>query len=150
MTLTAAKLRSIVNMLADPGSAANAASILAAEARTRGVLVADLIAQATILAPSSPSPAPEPAAPPTAPTWRDVEPIDDGGPYVRRIDVDHLGLVAEVIAETEKAWLVETPTGSEAWLAKSQCQHHGEDPRGRAILIVPRWLAFKIGLRVTP
>ena len=51
------QLRSVVNMLSDPGSAANAASILAREAKAQGVLVADLMMQATSPAPS-PSPAP--------------------------------------------------------------------------------------------
>jgi hypothetical protein len=147
MTLSAQKLRSIVNMLSDPGSAANAAHILATEARARGVLVADLIAQTTALAPPA-AQAPEPAAPPTAPIWQDVAPIDDGGPNAKRIDFEHVGLVTEIIHATDKAWLVETPSGGEAWLAKSQCEHHGEDHRGRAILVMPRWLARKVG--VTP
>ena len=151
MSLSAQKLRGVINLLADPMQAASAAGILAKEAKERGVLVADLIAQATVPTPTPSAPrAPDPgaAAPPAAPTWRDVEPIDDGGPYVRRIDFEHVGLVAEIIHETDKAWLMETPSGGEAWLAKSQCQHHGEDPNGRAILVVPRWLARKIG--VTP
>jgi hypothetical protein len=36
MTLTATKLRAVVNLLSDPGSAANAAGILAREAKERG------------------------------------------------------------------------------------------------------------------
>jgi hypothetical protein len=147
VTLSAKQLRGVVNLLADPLQAASAAGILAKEARERGVLVADLIAQTTAPTPI-PSQAPEPAAPPTAPAWQDVTPIDGGGPYARRIDIDHVGLVSEVIAETEKAWLVETPAGAEAWLAKSQCQNHGQDHRGRVIFVLPRWLGRRIG--VTP
>jgi hypothetical protein len=44
-------------------------------------------------------------------------------------------VLTEIIDETDKTWLVETPAGGEAWLAKSQCQNHGEDHRGRAILM---------------
>jgi hypothetical protein len=88
MTLTTAKLRSIVNLLSDPGSAANAAGILAKEAKERGLLVAGLVAQ-TMAAPAPiPSPAPSPP-----PSWQ-VE------PYVKRIGPDHIGLVSEILAET--------------------------------------------------
>jgi hypothetical protein len=85
-------------------------------------------------------------APSTAPTWRDVEPIDDGGPYVKPIDASHIGLVGEVVAETDKAWLVERPGAAPAWLPKSQCQSHGQDQHGRTILILPVWLSRKLGL----
>jgi hypothetical protein len=142
MTLSAKQLRSVVNMLSDPGSAANAASILAREAKAQGVLVADLMMQATS---SAPSPAPAPAPPSTPPTWQDVG-GDDGGPYVKRIGPDHIGLVSEILAETDLAWLVEKPDGSEAWLAKSVVQNHGGDPQGRAILVLPKWLCRKIRL----
>jgi hypothetical protein len=37
MTLSAQKLRAVINMLSDPGSAANAARVLTQEARERGV-----------------------------------------------------------------------------------------------------------------
>ena len=39
MTLSAHQLRSVINMLSDPLSAANAAGILAREAKESGVLV---------------------------------------------------------------------------------------------------------------
>jgi hypothetical protein len=140
MILSATKLRAIVNLLSDPGSAANAAGILAREAQERGLLVADLVAQTMGSAPAAPPP---PSAPPR---WQDVEPADDGGPYVRRIDVDHVGLVGAILGETDKAWLVEKPDGSEAWLAKSVVQNQRGDPQGRAILVLPKWLCRKIGL----
>jgi hypothetical protein len=143
MTLSATKLRSIVNLLSDPGSAANAAAILAREAKERGLLVADLVAQ-TMAAPApTPSPSPAPSAPPS---WQDVEDEGSGGPYVKRIGPDLFGLVSEILNETDKAWLVEKPDGSEAWLAKSVVEHHGEDHCGRAILVIPKWLGRKIGL----
>jgi hypothetical protein len=145
MTLSATKLRAVVNMLSDPGSAANAASILAREAKERDCLVADLITQALAPTPAS-APSPEPAAPPTAPSWQDVEPIDDGGPYVERLSADHIGLVGIMVAETPKAWCVEAPKGADAWLPKSQCENHGEDTYGRGIFIIPTWLAKRGGI----
>ena len=103
MTLSAKKLVGVINLLSDPMQAANAAGILAREARECGVLVSALIAQVTTSSPVyNPLPPSQPA-PPTAPSFRDVEPIDAGGPYVRRIDVDHVGLVSEIVAETPKA-----------------------------------------------
>jgi hypothetical protein len=144
MTLSATKLRAIVNLLSDPGSAANAAGILAREAKERGVLVADLVAQSVGPAPS---PAPAPAPPSGPPSWRDVgDEEDEGGPYTKYIGPDHVGLVSEILAETDKAWLVEKPDCSEAWLAKSVVEHHGEGHQGRVILVLPRWLCRKIGL----
>ncbi len=139
MTLSAHQLRSVINMLSDPGSAANAAGILAREAKERGVLVADLVAQT--------APSPSPAAPAPKPRWQDVddEADDDGdSPIARRIDYNHYGLIAFIVAETIKAWCVETPGGRQAWLAKSIVEHHGEDPHGRAIFTLPSWLATKI------
>ena len=146
MTLSAAKLRSIVNLLSDPGSAANAAGILAREAKERGVLVADLIAQTVAPAPQASSSSPAPTPPSGPPTWQDVDDEDGDGPYTKRIDADHVGLVAAIEAETDKAWLVVTPSDDEMWLAKSVVDNHGEDPQGRAIFILPRWLARKGGL----
>ena len=114
MTLSATKLRAIVNLLSDPGSAANAASILAKEARERGLLVSNLVAQT--IAPASSTSSPPPSAPPR---WQDVGDEDDG-PYTKRIDADHIGLVGVLVAETPKAWCVETTNGADAWLPKSQ------------------------------
>lgn len=133
MTLTSAKLRSVVNMLSDPLSVGAAANILATEAKERGLLVADLVAEAL---------APPPAE--AAPSWGNV--ADEDGPYVKRIDALHVGLVAEIVHETEKARLVATPNGSEVWLPKSQCEDHGEDSIGRTILILPKWLARRAGI----
>jgi hypothetical protein len=132
MPLSAGKLRGIANLLSDPLQAGAAANILAAEARQRGILVADRIASALVSAPpAAPPPPPEPAAPPTAPSWQDVTPIDDGGPYIKRIGADHIGLVSWIVAETPEAWCAQTPEGNEAWLAKSVVEHHGEPVRCR-------------------
>jgi hypothetical protein len=109
MTLSATKLRAVVNLLADPLQAHAAANILATEAKARGVVVADLIASSAI-------------ALPPPPTFHDVE----GGSYVRRIDAEHIGVVAELLHETPKAWLVSKPSdGEPIWLPKSQCRRHG-------------------------
>jgi hypothetical protein len=62
MTLSSAKLRAVVNLLADPLQVHAAAHVLAEEAKARGVLVSDLIAG--ILAPTPP--------PPSAPEFSDV------------------------------------------------------------------------------
>jgi hypothetical protein len=150
VTLSVQKLRAVINMLSDAPSAAAAAHILAKEARERGLLVSDLIATALAPAPSvrPPEPSAPSTAPPTAPNWRDVEPIDDGGPYVKRLGGATIGLVGEVLAETDMAWLVETPDAEPAWLPKSRVENHGEDPFGRAILILPLWLGRRLGLRV--
>lgn len=93
--------------------------------------------------PSAPS---APSAPSTPPAWQDITPIDDGGSYATRIGADRVGLVGEVLAETTLAWRIETPNAEPAWLPKSQCEHHGEDPRGRTILVLPAWLARRAGL----
>jgi hypothetical protein len=142
VALSSQKLVAIVNLLSDPGSAANAASILAREAKERGVLVSTLIVQVTSTSPDAYTPPPPP--PSAAPSFNDVEPADDDtGPYVKRIGVDIVGLVSEILAETDKAWLALLPSGDEMWLAKSVVDNHGEDPQGRAIFILPRWLARK-------
>jgi hypothetical protein len=86
MTLSAQKLRAIVNLLSDPGSAANAASILAREAQGRGLLVSDLVAQTVGPTSSTSSPASQPTP---KPSWQDVDDEDDDGPYTKRIDADH-------------------------------------------------------------
>jgi hypothetical protein len=117
MTLSVKQLRSVVNLLSDSGSAANAAGILTREAQTRGILVADLVSGA--LASKPPSPPPRDPAPSTAPAFHDIEPVDDGGPYVK----------------------VQLPNGDEMWLAKSVVENHGDDRQGRAIFVIPKWLA---------
>ena len=132
MALSEEKLRKVVNMLSDPMQAHAAAHRLASEAKERGVLVADLIAELLT---------PPPMATPSyvAPTFSDVS-------TGRRVDRDTYGLQAFILHETGKAWLVEAPNGEDqAWLPKSECDHHGEDPMGRAILTVPMWLARKKG-----
>jgi hypothetical protein len=147
VTFSPAKLRAIVNLLADPLQASAAAHALTQEANRRRVLVADLVAEATVPAPSSPPITPDPA-PSTAPTWQDTSPID-GPTIVRRINADYVGLIARILHETEKAWLITTPAGKEAWLPKRPCQYHGDNGGGRAILIVPTWLAGRKGLTPT-
>jgi hypothetical protein len=135
MTLDSNKLRKIVNMLSDPGSAHVAANLLSVEAKARHILVSDLIAETL---------GPPPMA---TPTFTNVRTESDS-PFAgigQRIDRDHYGLQSYIRHETPKAWLVERPDGEDVWLPKSQCEHHGEDPDGRAILIVPAWLARKKG-----
>ena len=132
MDLSPAKLRAIVNLLADPLQAHAAAHLLSEAAKERHLLVSDLI-QMAMAPPSAVTKSIEAGAAASA----------DGGIAAvgRRIDRDHYGLRAFVAAETEKAWLVDGPGGEQTWLPKSQCEHHGEDAAGRAILIVPMWLA---------
>jgi hypothetical protein len=103
VTLSTQKLVGVINLLSDPMQAANAAGILAREAKERGLLPADLIGQVTGSAPAySPPPSPQPAAAhPTAPSFTDVADDNDGGPYVKRINADHIGLVSEILAETD-------------------------------------------------
>jgi hypothetical protein len=134
MTLTGGKLRAVVNLLADPLQSHAAAHALAVAAKERGVLVADLIQEAL-------------APPPQTPTLADV---DDGLSAIgRRIDEDHYGLRSFIKRQTDKAWLVERPPGGRVpasapmWLAKSPCQHHCKDATGRAIIVIPTWLARK-------
>jgi hypothetical protein len=149
MTLNSAKLRSIVNLLSDSLQAEAAAAILTREARARGVLVADLVAEALAPAPShSPPPDHAPTSssrPASAPAFSDV---DDGDPkttIASSINSDFFGLRGEILAETERAWLARAPGGGKTWLPKSQVRHHGGDAAGRAILILPMWLARKKG-----
>jgi hypothetical protein len=63
MTISPSKLRAVVNLLADPLQAGAAANILATEAKERGLLVADLIAETTAAA---------------EPSWQDVAPVGAG------------------------------------------------------------------------
>lgn len=65
MPLTDAKIRAVANLLSDPLQAHAASSVLAAEAKERGVLIADLIAAA--LAPAVP------AAPPPPPRSQQIQ-----------------------------------------------------------------------------
>ena len=131
MALTGDKLRKVVNMLSEPLQAHAAAHLLSVEAKERGVLVADLIAD--VLAP------PPMATSAVAPTFSDVA-------TGRRVNRETYGLQSFIFRETTKAWLVETPDGADqVWLPKSECEHHGEDSVGRAILVVPMWLARKKG-----
>jgi SH3-like domain-containing protein len=137
VSLSAAKLRLIVNQLADPGTAHAAAHVLAVEAKERNVLVADLVAQA--LAPPQASSSTPP------PTFSDIDSDRIDVAVGKRINFNVYGLRTEVLAETEKAWRMRTPAGGETWLPKSQVEHHGEDAVGRAILVLPMWLARKKG-----
>jgi hypothetical protein len=150
VSLSVQKLHGVINLLSDPLQAGNAAFILTSEAKERGVLVADLMLLVSSAPTSSaqtyrPPPPPSDPSPSSPPCWQDVEPIDDDGPYAQRLG-QHVGLVSEILGETDKAWLVLTPSRDEAWLAESVVENHGEDRRGRAILVLPKWLARKIGL----
>jgi hypothetical protein len=139
MSLTDAKVRLIINQLADPGTAHAAAHVLAEEARRRGKLVSDLIAESL---------APAQASAPPPPSFSDVEEDSDRIEVAigKRINFNCFGLRAEILGETEKAWLTRTPAGGETWLPRSQVEHHGEDAVGRAIFIVPAWLWRRKGL----
>jgi hypothetical protein len=147
--ITDDKLRKVVNLLADPLQAHAAAHILAEAAKERGVLVSDLMG--ALAAPSMTTPHNQSYGP-TAYDVDDDDPFDDdygvhdvGLPRStgRRINEDSYGLQAFIKHETNKAWLVQTPGGDDIWLPKSQCQHHGNDAEGRAILILPMWLVRK-------
>jgi hypothetical protein len=138
--LTGSKLRAVVNLLSDPLQSHAAANILAEEAKRRSCLVVDLLTEA--LAPAPPT---QPAEP--APASYDVLVEDDIGVSIgRRINAESYGLRSEIIATTEKAVLIRTRANTKVWLPKSQIERHGEDAVGRAILIVPVWLARKAGL----
>jgi hypothetical protein len=136
MSLTDAKLRAVVNLLGDPLQAHAAAHVLAEEAKRRGVLVADLVAESLTSTQAS--------APPP-PKFSDVDDDRIDVAIGKRINFNAYGLRTEILGETDRAWRVRTPAGGESWLPKSQCQHHGEDAVGRAILIVPTWLWRKKG-----
>jgi hypothetical protein len=130
--LSSDKLRRIVNQLADSGTAHAAAHILAEEAQRRNILVSDLVAQA--LAPTAPAQAP--------PAFSDV-----GAAAGRRINSTIYGPQAAIRYETDKAWLVASPVGGpDVWLPKSQTEYHGDDLLGRAIFVLPNWLARRKGL----
>jgi hypothetical protein len=145
MSLSDSTLRAVINMLADERTAHVAMQKLRDAAAQRRMLVADLIASVasgtTSSAPSAPSTSsasrPAPPSPPSDPS--DAIEVAIG----KRIDRNFYGLVSEIIRETDLAWLVRMPGGGECWLPKSQTEHRGEDPIGRAILIVPTWLARK-------
>jgi hypothetical protein len=138
MSLTAAKVRLVINQLADPGTAHAAAHVLAEEAKRRGKLVADLVAESL-------APAKSPTAPASSFSNIDVDADRIEVAIGKRINLSAYGLRAEILAETEKAWLTRTPAGGETWLPRSQVQHHGEDAVGRAIFVTPTWLARKKG-----
>lgn len=143
MTLSVKQLVGVINLLADPGSAANAAGILAREAAARGVLVADLMLMA-----SSPPPATSAYRPPQRdpePAWRNAKQVNTR-PFVKSLGDGDVGLASAILSETPKAWLVEKPDGGQAWLAKSVVTNNGKDRRGRAYFSVPAWLAKKIQL----
>lgn len=137
MTLSREKLRAVVNLLSDEMQAHAAAHLLTKAAKERGVLIADLIAEALADAPAAPS-ASEP------PSFQDVSEIHPA--FGKRINADLYGLRTWVIRETDRAWLAEWPGQSEIWLPKSQCDHCGQDAQGRTILIIPMWLVKKKGL----
>src|SRR5262249_17361339 len=123
MPRTSEQLRKIINMLADERQAPVALNMLRAEAKDRDILVVDLLAS---LAPTAPSPEPE------------LEPVPTDSLDIaigKRIDHRSYGLRSEIKHETEKAYLVRSPVGGpDVWLPKTQCEYHGEDAVGRAIL----------------
>jgi hypothetical protein len=139
VSLTDAKVRSVINLLGDPLQAHAAAHVPAEEAKRRSMLVSDLIAQS--FAPAQAS------APSPAPSFSDVEADSDHIDIAigKRINFNCYGLRAQVLGETTKAWLTRTPAGGETWLPRSQCQDHGEDAVGRTIFVLPSWLARKKG-----
>ncbi len=136
MSLTDAKLRSVINLLGDPLQAHAAAHVLSEEAKRRGCLIADLVAESL---------APAQASEPPPPNFSDVDDDRVDVAVGRRINFNVYGLRAEVLGETGKAWRTRAPGGGESWLPKSQVEHHGEDAVGRAIFIVPAWLWRKKG-----
>ena len=71
----------------------------------------------------------------SASPWRNVQPID--GPYARRIDAAHSGLVSPVLHKTARAWKVQTRAGEPTWLPESQVQHQGQDGWKPVILVLP-------------
>jgi hypothetical protein len=137
MTLTAARLRAMVNLLADQRQAHAVANLLAEAARARGMLISDLVAEA--LTSSS-------GASTSAPTFSEIDDADRTTAIESPINANFFGLRTQILGETPKAWLARTPARGEVWLAKSQVEHHGEDAAGRAILIIPTWLARKTKL----
>jgi hypothetical protein len=133
MPRTNQQLRKIVNMLSDEQQAPVALNMLRAEAEERRVLVCDLLASLAPAAPSVLEPEPEPT---------DSLDIAIG----QRIDHRSYGLRSEIKRETEKAYLVRSPvSGPDVWLPKSQCEYHGEDAVGRAILVLSTWIARQKG-----
>jgi hypothetical protein len=120
-------------MLADERQAPVALNMLRAEAEERRVLVSDLLASLT---------------PPTLPgPESESDPTDSLDIAIgKRLDHRSYGLRSEIVHETDKAFKVRSPIGGpDCWLPKSQCEYHGEDSVGRAIMIVPTWLARKHG-----
>jgi hypothetical protein len=134
MPRTNEQLRKIVNMLADERQAPVALNMLRAEAEERRVVVSDLLAALA------------PAAAPGAEA-RVLEETDSLELAIgQRIDHRSYGLRSEIKHETDKAYLVRSPVGGpDVWLPKSQIDYRGEDAVGRAILILPTWLARKHG-----
>ena len=84
--LTGSKLRAVVNLLSDPLQSHAAANILADEAKRRGCLVADLLAEA--LAPAPPTQPVE-----LAPAFHDIVVEDEIGVSIGRpINAESYGL----------------------------------------------------------
>jgi hypothetical protein len=145
MSLAGPKLRAVINLLSDERQAHAAAHVLAEEAKRRGVLVADLIAQA--LAPATPEPPPARQAQPPEPRFHDVGGNADVTVAVgKQISSQVYGLQSEIRRETDLAWLVRSPIdGSDVWIPKSQAERHGTDPVGRSIFVMSAWIARKKG-----
>jgi hypothetical protein len=138
--LTGPELRAVANLLSDRLQAHAAANILAEEAKRRSYVVADLLTEA--LAAATPTQRAE-----LAPAFHDIVVDDEIGVSIgRRINAESYGLRSEIIATTETAVLIRTRANTKVWLPKWQIKRHGEDAVGRAILMVPVWLARKAGL----
>lgn len=139
MTFSDARLRAVINLLSDPLQAHAAAHVLAEEAKRRRLLVADLVAESLV---------PTQAWAPPPPKFSDVVVDSDRIDVAigKRINFNAYVLRAEVLGETAKAWLTRTPAGGETWLPRSQAERHGSDAVGRAIFVLPPWLARKKGL----
>jgi hypothetical protein len=108
------------------------------------MLVSELIASVS----GAPAAATEttPSAP--SPSFSDVEADSDRIEIAigKRINFNVYGLRAEVHHETDRTWLVASPTGGpQVWLPKSRVEQHGADAAGRMIFTLPMWLARRKG-----
>ena len=130
MSLTAAKVRAIANLLSDERQAHAAAHVLAEEAKRRGVLVADLITEAL---------APAQASAPPPPKFSDVDANRIDVAIGNRINFHAYGLRTEILHETDRAWRVRMPTGE-----NPGCQKASASITARTLL-EGRSLSFRHG-----
>lgn len=52
----------------------------------------------------------------------------------------------DVIAETDKSWLLDLGDGEQVWFPKSECEIATQYTGGGGEILVPLWLAEKKGL----